>query len=96
MKRRPLAEWRAIRALVEGAKPTIELVAQATRRSPRLLALEAEREGWRLDRLPEEDLAEKVRAISGLLLEGSSCSGAGRWRTASRSTRARSTACCRS
>src|SRR5687767_2765641 len=69
MKRRPLAEWRAIRALLEGGRPTVELVAQATRRSARMIAIEAEREGWRLDRMPEEDLAEKVRIVSGMLLD---------------------------
>lgn len=69
MKRKPLAEWRAIRALLEGARPTIELVAQATARSARALELEAEREGWRLDRVPEEDIGEKLRSVIALLVE---------------------------
>ena len=69
MKRKPLAEWRAIRALLEGARPTIELVAQATARSASALELEAEREGWRLDRVPEEDIGEKLRSVIALLVE---------------------------
>lgn len=68
MKGKPLAEWRAIRALVE-AGAAIELVAQASGRSARRIAIVAEREGWRLDRVPEEDLAEKVRIVSGMLVE---------------------------
>ena len=69
MKRQPLAEWRGIRALVEHQRPTIELVAQASGRSARSIALRAEREGWRLDRLPEEDLAERVRVVVAMLVE---------------------------
>jgi hypothetical protein len=45
MKRKPLAQWRAMRALVEEARPTIELVAQATGRSARRIAIEAKRAG---------------------------------------------------
>lgn len=69
MKRKPLAQWRAMRALVEGARPTTELVAQAAGRSARAVELEAAREGWRTDRAPEEDMAEKLRLIAALLVE---------------------------
>ncbi|MEW9806817.1 hypothetical protein ABUE31_12570 [Mesorhizobium sp. ZMM04-5] len=69
MKRRPLAVWRARRALIEGARPTIELVAQASGCSGRNLAAIAEREGWRLDRAPEDEIGAKVRAVAGMLLE---------------------------
>jgi hypothetical protein len=68
MKRKPLAEWRAIRALVE-AGASIELVAQASARSARRIEIEAEREGWRLNRMPDEDIAERVRVVSAMLLE---------------------------
>jgi hypothetical protein len=68
MKRKPLAEWRAIRALVENGA-AVELVAQATARSARRIEIEAEREGWRLDRVPDEDIAERVRVVSAMLLE---------------------------
>jgi hypothetical protein len=69
MKRKPLAEWRAMRALLEGARPTVELVAQATARSARSLELAAEREGWRIDRMPEENIGEKLRGVIALLVE---------------------------
>ena len=69
MKRKPLAQWRAIRALVErDARPTIELVAQAAGRSARTIAIEAEREGWELDREPDEDIGGKVRDVARMLL----------------------------
>lgn len=69
MKRQPLAEWRGIRALAEHQRATIELIAQASGRSTRSITLRAEREGWRLDRLPEEDLAERVRLLVAMLVE---------------------------
>jgi hypothetical protein len=68
MKRKPLAQWRAMRALVEEARPTIELVAQATGRSARRIAIEAKRAGWELDREPEEDIGGKVREVARMLL----------------------------
>lgn len=68
MKRKPLAQWRAIRALVEEARPTIELVAQATGRSARRIAIEAERQGWDLDQEPDEDIGAKVREVARMLL----------------------------
>jgi hypothetical protein len=61
MKRKPLAEWRAIRALVE-AGASIELVAQASARSARRIEIEA-------DRMPDEDVAERVRVVSAMLLD---------------------------
>ena len=66
---KPLSQRRALRALAEGARPTLELLADASGRSPRTLALEAERDGWALDRAPQEDVAERVRIIAGMLLE---------------------------
>ncbi len=68
-RRGPLGRQRATRALVEGARATIELVAAAIGRSPRTLRLEAEREGWRLDRAPQADIAQRVRTIAAGLLE---------------------------
>ncbi len=69
MNSRPLAQWRAIRALSEGARSTTELVAQAAAKSARTVALVAEREGWRLDRVPDEDISEKLRVVIALLVE---------------------------
>jgi hypothetical protein len=69
MRGKPLAEWRGMRALLERQRSTVELVAQATGRSPRTIRLVAEREGWRLDRVPDEDIAERVRVVIAMLLE---------------------------
>jgi acyl-CoA reductase-like NAD-dependent aldehyde dehydrogenase len=66
---KPLTQRRAVRALAEGARPTIALLADASGRSPRTLKLEAEREGWALDRAPQEDIAERVRVVARMLLE---------------------------
>jgi hypothetical protein len=68
-RRGPLARQRALRALAEGARATIELLADATGRSPRALRLEAQREGWRLGRAPQADIALRVRTIAAGLLE---------------------------
>ncbi|MFI0846905.1 hypothetical protein [Mesorhizobium sp. IMUNJ 23232] len=66
--KRPLARQRALRLLAEGAKPTLELLADASTLSVRTLRADAEREGWQLDREPEPDILARVRAISlGLL-----------------------------
>ncbi len=69
MNSRPLAQWRAMRALAEGARPTVELVAQAAGRSTRVVALAAAREGWRLDRVPDEDIVERLRVVVAMLVE---------------------------
>ena len=66
---KPLTQRRALRALAEGARPTMELLADASGRSARTLALEAARDKWALDRAPQEDIAERVRAIARPLLE---------------------------
>lgn len=64
----PLARQRALRMLAEGAKPTLELLADASGRSVRTLRADAEREGWRLDREPDLDILGRVRAIATGLL----------------------------
>lgn len=66
---RPLARHRALRALAEGARPTLDILADATGRSLRMLKRQAEAEGWQLDRAPREDVAERIRAIAALLLD---------------------------
>jgi hypothetical protein len=65
---RPLARQRALRALAEGAKPTLDILADASGRSLRMLRYDAEREGWDLERAPQEDVAARVRAIAANLL----------------------------
>lgn len=69
MKRQPNAAWRAKRALLERATPTFELVAEATSTSVRALKLRARREGWRVDRMSQEDLAERLRVMTAMLVE---------------------------
>lgn len=63
VRRGPLSRTRAIRALAEGAKPTLDLIADATGRALAGLRREAERDGWALDRVPPEDFAQRIRPI---------------------------------
>jgi len=91
MRSQPLAEWRGIRALVEGTHASISLVAQATGRSASRMEEQAIREGWRIDRVAEVDLAAKLRVVISMFTERVEILGARRWKTAARSTRANST-----
>ena len=67
MESKPLARRRALRALAEGARPTLDLLADASGRSLRLLRLEAEREEWKLDQAPLEDVASASARLRRLL-----------------------------
>ncbi len=69
MPEKPLARNRALRALAEGAKVTLDLLADVSGRSLRTLGYQAEREGWALDRAPQEDVTERVRSIAAILLD---------------------------
>jgi hypothetical protein len=69
MLQRPLARQRALRALAEGAKPTLDLLADASSRSLRSLERDAEREGWALERAPIEDIVGRIRDIAARLLD---------------------------
>jgi hypothetical protein len=66
---KPFARMRALRALAEGAKPTLDLLADAGGRSLNMLRRTAEREGWALHRVPQEDVMERIRGIGSLLLD---------------------------
>ncbi|WP_442578524.1 hypothetical protein ACSBOB_23745 [Mesorhizobium sp. ASY16-5R] len=66
---RPLARQRALRMLAEGAKPTLELLADASARSLKMLRADARKEGWALDREPEPDIGARVRALATGLLD---------------------------
>lgn len=63
------AQARALRALAEGAAPTLALLADAAQRSLPALERQAERDGWRLRRVgQEEDIGERLRAsVAGLM-----------------------------
>lgn len=67
-----MREWTArddaLRALAEGARPTLELLADVSGRSYDRLKAIAEREGWVLDRFAPDEIAERIRAISEALL----------------------------
>lgn len=69
MPARPNAKQRALRALAEGATATLDLLADASGRSLRMLRYQAEEEGWALDRAPQEDVAGRVRSIAAVLLD---------------------------
>lgn len=66
---RPNAKQRALRALAEGARVTLDLLADASGRSLQALKKQAEREGWAHARRPSTDAAERVQAIAAQALE---------------------------
>lgn len=66
---RPLARQRALRMLAEGAKPTLELLADASSRSLKTLRADAKKEGWAIGREPEPDIAARLRALATGLLD---------------------------
>ena len=68
MQRKPLAQYRALRALAEGAAGTLDLLADVSGLSLSRLRKLAEREGWKLHGSPQEDLAERVRAMVSVAL----------------------------
>ncbi|MEQ1950724.1 hypothetical protein [Mesorhizobium sp. CN2-181] len=67
--KKPLARQRALRLLAEGAKPTLELLADASSLSVTTLRSDAKAEGWQLDREPDPDALGRVRAIVAKLLD---------------------------
>lgn len=66
---RPLAKDRALRALAEGAKPSLDLLADVSGRSLKMLRREAERDGWRIDENPLHDYEARIAVLAGALLE---------------------------
>ncbi len=67
--KRPSSRDRALRALAEGATITLDLLADASGRSARMLRHQADREGWALERAAQENVAERVRSIAAVLLD---------------------------
>lgn len=67
--KKPLARQRALRMLAEGAKPTLELLADASSLSLNTLRTDAATEGWQLDREPDPDILGRVQAIAAGLLD---------------------------
>lgn len=66
---RPLARQRALRALAEGARPTLELLSAVSGLSVRGLRGDAEKEGWALVGEPKEDVSDRLRALASALLD---------------------------
>lgn len=64
----PPAKRRAVRALAEGATATIDLIADATGRSARLLRIEAEREGWQIGENPLARFEARLNSLAGVAL----------------------------
>lgn len=69
MSPRPLARAKAIRALAERARPTLELLADATGRSLTRLRSTAFRQNWNLDDDSGENFEARIRPIIATLLD---------------------------
>ena len=89
---RPSSRDRALRALAEGATITLDLLADASGRSARMLRHQADREGWALERAAQENVAERVRSIAAVLLDKVEALGRAAMEEGARSTGPRSTA----
>lgn len=63
------ARLAAMRALAEGAEPTLDVLADLTGRSLDRLRERAKKEGWALRGHVGDDVAERVRALALALLE---------------------------
>jgi hypothetical protein len=64
-----LAQGVALRALAEGAEPTLALLADASQRSIRTLIRKAAKEGWKVGSAPPANIAERVRATAAVLVD---------------------------
>ncbi len=69
MSPRPLARAKAIRALAERARPTLELLSDATGRSLTRLRSKALRENWNLDDDTGANVEARIRPIIATLLD---------------------------
>jgi len=69
MSKRPLARAMAIRALAERARPTLELLSDATGRSLTRLRSTAFRDNWNLDDDPAANFEARIRPIIATLLD---------------------------
>ncbi|MBN9066210.1 MAG: hypothetical protein ACTHJQ_20760 [Rhizobiaceae bacterium] len=65
----PLAQGVALRALAEGAEPTLALLADASQRSLNGLVRRAAKEGWKIGCAPPANIAERVRSTAALLID---------------------------
>ena len=58
-----------MRLLAEGARPTLELLADASGRSLRLLQRDAARQRWRLAQAPLHDVLARIQVVARMQLE---------------------------
>jgi len=65
----PFAQGAALRALAEGAEPTLALLADAAQRSLKGLIRRAAKEGWKVGRAPPANIAERVRSTAAVLID---------------------------
>jgi hypothetical protein len=63
------AKQRALRALAEGARATLELLADVSGRQLETLRRDAEREKWRLGRASREEILARIRENAAMLLD---------------------------
>ena len=66
---KPLAHWRALRALAEGARPTLDILADAGKCSLKMLKSRAVNEGWQLSRASQEDWLTRLRSLAAIAIE---------------------------
>ena len=64
-----LAQGAALRALAEGAEPTLALLADASQRSLKTLIRKAAKERWKLGSAPPASIAERVRSTAAVLID---------------------------
>ncbi|QPC87204.1 hypothetical protein GA830_10975 [Mesorhizobium sp. NBSH29] len=65
---KPLARSTALRALAEGARPTLAILAEVSGRSLRLLQRQAVTENWALRTMTRGDDGLRLRSLCALLL----------------------------
>lgn len=62
------ARDRALRAIAEGAEPTLALLSDVSGLTPEALARRMQREGWQIARTGRDDLRERLQGIAGTLV----------------------------
>jgi len=77
MTQSSLVRRKALRALAEGAKPTVGLLADVSGLSVRTIVATAERENWSIGGGAEKDIGARLRMLAATLLDRMEA-----WRTA--------------
>jgi hypothetical protein len=69
MTQSSLVRRKALRALAEGAKPTLGLLADASGLSVRTISAEAARDNWAIGRGADQDIGARLRTLAATLLD---------------------------